>query len=136
MTLTQLQQRYTRRPKPHATRRHAMEYCPQRRGTCVKVRYMSPRKPNSAIRKIARVLLSSYYTVTAYIEGITHNLRQHSAVLVRGGRAKDLPGVRHTTIRGKFDLHRLYTRRNGRSKYGTKLPTEDTRRGHYYRTHL
>jgi small subunit ribosomal protein S12 len=112
-----------------------MEYSPHKRGTCLKVGTMSPRKPNSAIRKVARVLLSTYYRITAYIEGMSHNLRQHSVVLVRGGRAKDLPGVRHTTIRGKYDLHKLYLRRNGRSKYGA--PADDKGAGQaYFKTPL
>jgi small subunit ribosomal protein S12 len=121
VTLTQLQQRYKRRPKIHNTRRLAFCGSPHRRGTCLKVFTMPPRKPNSAVRKVARTLLSSRYRVTVYIEGISHNLKQHSAVLVRGGRAKDVPGVQYTTIRGKFDLHSLAARRQGRSKYGVRL---------------
>jgi small subunit ribosomal protein S12 len=118
MTLNQLQQHAPRIPKKHNTRRRDLEGSPQKRGTCLKVFVTTPRKPNSALRKVARVLLSNYYRVTAYIPGMSHNLQKHSVVLVRGGRVKDLPGVRYTMIRGKFDLQRLVHRANGRSKYG------------------
>jgi small subunit ribosomal protein S12 len=121
MTLSQLQQRYPRTGKRRSNRRHDLGGCPQKRATCLKVFITTPRKPNSALRKTARVLLSNYRRVTAYIPGMTHNLQKYSAVLVRGGRAKDLPGVRYTTIRGKYDLHRLVLRRKGRSRYGAKL---------------
>jgi len=124
MTLTQLQQRYPRVPKKHNTRRRDLQLAPQKKGTCLKVHTMTPRKPNSAIRKVARVLLSNYYRVTAYIPGMSHNLQKHSVVLVRGGRVKDLPGVRYTMIRGKYDLQRLVLRRKSRSKYGTTLLTK------------
>lgn len=133
MTLSQLQQRYPRIPQKFYTRRRDLKLSPQRRGTCLKVFTTTPRKPNSALRKVARVLLSSYYRVTAYIPGMSHNLQKHSAVLVRGGRVKDLPGVRYTIIRGKFDLQRLVDRRKRRSKYGTKLPGGDTNRGPYHK---
>jgi len=95
---------------------------PQKRGTCIRVRTMTPRKPNSAIRKVARVKLTNGYTVTAYIPGEGHNLQQHSTVLVRPGNRKDLPGVQHRIIRGKYDLSGVKSRKQGRSKYGTKKP--------------
>lgn len=136
MTLSQLQHRYVRVQKKHNTRRHDLGGSPQRRATCLKVFITTPRKPNSAQRKTARVLLSNYRRVTAYIPGMSHNLQKYSAVLVRGGRAKDLPGVRYTTIRGKYDLHRLVLRRKSRSKYGAKLPDGDTIRGPYHKRSL
>lgn len=131
MTLTQLQQRSPRIPKKHDTRRRDLQLCPQKKGTCLKVFTTTPRKPNSAIRKVARVLLSNYARVTAYIPGMSHNLQKHSIVLVRGGRVKDLPGVRYTIVRGKYDLQRLVNRRKRRSKYGTTLPGGDSNRGPY-----
>jgi len=97
---------------------------------------LHPKKPNSALRKVARVLLSNYCRVTAYIPGISHNLQKHSVVFVRGGRVKDLPGVRYTIVRGKYDLQRLTTRRKRRSKYGTALPDADTTRGPYYKVKI
>jgi len=133
MTLSQLQQRYPRTPQKFYTRRRDLKLSPQRRGTCLKVFITTPRKPNSALRKVARVLLTSYYRVTAYIPGKSHSLQKHSAVLVRGGRVKDLPGVRYTIIRGKFDLQRVVDRRKGRSKYGTTLPGGDITRGPYHK---
>jgi small subunit ribosomal protein S12 len=136
MTLTQLQQRYPRIPKKYYSRRRDLELCPQKKGTCLKVFITTPRKPNSALRKVARVLLSNYTRVSAYIPGMSHNLQKHSVVLVRGGRVKDLPGVRYTIIRGKYDLQRLVHRRKGRSKYGTSLPTADAQRGPYRKTKL
>lgn len=137
MTLSQLQQRYPRIRPRHYTRRKDLKGSPQRKGTCIKVFLMTPRKPNSALRKVARVLLTSKYRIHAYIPGMSHNLQKHSVVLVRGGRVKDLPGLRYTCIRGKMDLLRLAARRNGRSKYGQPLPTEvDTHRGPYYKPRL
>lgn len=132
MTFTQLQHRSPRVPKRHNTRRRDLACAPQKKGTCLKVFTTTPRKPNSAIRKVARVLLSNYFRVTAYIPGMSHNLQKHSVVLVRGGRVKDLPGVRYTIIRGKCDLQRLVLRRKSRSKYGTKRPSRGTRRGYNY----
>jgi small subunit ribosomal protein S12 len=132
MTLNQLQQRSPRRPKKHNTRRRDLEIAPQKRGTCLKVFITTPRKPNSALRKVARVILSNYYRVTAYIPGIGHNLQKHSVVLVRGGRVKDLPGVRYTIVRGKCDLQRLTFRRKRRSKYGAKKQ-EGTYKSRLYR---
>lgn len=106
--------------KSHKIRRKALEHCPQKKGVCIKVTTMTPRKPNSAIRKIARVRLSNGRKITAYIPGIGHNLEQHAPVLIRGGNTKDLPGVKYKIIRGKFGLHGVKDRKRGRSKYGTK----------------
>ncbi len=98
------------------------EGSPQKRGVCVQVRTMTPKKPNSALRKIARVRLSNGIEVTAYIPGEGHNLQEHSVVLVRGGRVKDLPGVRYHIVRGTMDAQGVEGRKKGRSKYGTKAP--------------
>ncbi|EFI42009.1 MULTISPECIES: 30S ribosomal protein S12 [Peptoniphilus] len=95
---------------------------PQKRGVCVAVRTVTPKKPNSALRKVARVRLTNGYEVMAYIPGIGHNLQEHSVVLIRGGRVKDLPGVRYHIIRGTLDTAGVDTRRQARSKYGTKRP--------------
>ena len=100
----------------------ALEGCPQKRGVCLVVKTMTPKKPNSALRKIARVRLSNGKEITAYIPGIDHNLQEHSIVLVRGGRVKDLPGVRYHIIRGALDTAGVEGRRQGRSLYGTKKP--------------
>lgn len=133
MTLYQLHSRYRRVTKKTHTRRLALAGSPQRRGTCLKVFITKPRKPNSAQRKTARVLLSNYTRITAYIPGMSHNLQKHSIVFVRGGRVKDLPGVQYTIVRGKYDLHRIPARRKGRSKYGASLPGGDTIRGPYHK---
>lgn len=95
---------------------------PQKRGVCTTVRTMTPKKPNSALRKVARVKLTNGYEVTAYIPGIGHNLQEHSVVLIRGGRIKDLPGVRYHIIRGTLDAQGVNNRNQSRSKYGTKRP--------------
>ncbi len=95
---------------------------PQKRGVCIRVTTMTPKKPNSALRKIARVRLSNGVEVTAYIPGIGHNLQEHSVVLVRGGRVKDLPGIRYKIIRGALDAAGVENRRQSRSKYGAKRP--------------
>lgn len=95
---------------------------PLKRGVCTVVRTMTPKKPNSALRKVARVRLSNKMEVTAYIQGIGHNLAEHSIVLIRGGRVKDLPGVKYHIVRGKFDTTGVENRTSSRSKYGTKLP--------------
>ena len=95
---------------------------PQRRGVCVQVRTMTPKKPNSALRKIARVRLTNGFEVTAYIGGEGHNLQEHSVVLLRGGRVKDLPGVRYHVVRGALDCEGVHDRRRGRSKYGSERP--------------
>lgn len=104
------------------TKAPALQGCPQKRGVCVRVGTMTPKKPNSALRKIARVRLSNGMEVTAYIPGIGHNLQEHSVVLIRGGRVKDLPGIRYHIIRGTLDTAGVENRRQGRSKYGAKKP--------------
>ena len=103
-------------------RTERMRGAPQKRGVCTQVRTMTPRKPNSALRKIARVRLSNGYEVTAYIPGEGHNLQEHSVVLIRGGRVKDLPSVRYHIVRGSLDSEGVQKRRQGRSKYGAKRP--------------
>ena len=100
----------------------ALDACPQRRGVCVRVYTTTPKKPNSAMRKVARVKLSNGYEVTAYIPGIGHKLQEHSVVLIRGGRVKDLPGVRYHIIRGTLDTQGVNGRMQSRSKYGAKKP--------------
>lgn len=102
-------------------RRYATTNSPMKRGVCTVVRTMTPKKPNSALRKVARVRLSNKTEVTAYIQGIGHNLAEHSIVLVRGGRVKDLPGVKYHIVRGKYDTAGVVGRKTSRSKYGTKL---------------
>lgn len=102
----------------------ALKLCPQRRGVCVQVRTMTPKKPNSALRKIARVRLTTGIEVTAYIPGEGHNLQEHSIVLVRGGRVKDLPGVRYHIVRGTLDTAGVTDRKQSRSKYGAKRPKQ------------
>ena len=100
----------------------ALKSCPQRRGVCLQVRTMTPKKPNSALRKIARVRLTTGIEVTSYIPGEGHNLQEHSIVLVRGGRVKDLPGVRYHIVRGTLDATGVNARKQSRSKYGAKMP--------------
>ena len=100
----------------------ALQSCPQRRGVCTRVYTTTPKKPNSALRKVARVRLTNGMEVTAYIPGEGHNLQEHSVVLVRGGRVKDLPGVRYHIVRGALDSTGVGERKQGRSKYGTKRP--------------
>lgn len=100
----------------------ALKACPQKRGVCIRVYTATPKKPNSALRKVARVRLSNSMEVTAYIPGEGHNLQEHSVVMIRGGRVKDLPGVRYHVIRGTLDSIGVQKRRNGRSKYGAKRP--------------
>ena len=99
-----------------------LEECPQKRGVCLNVKTTTPKKPNSALRKVARVKLSNGYEVTSYIPGIGHNLQEHSVVLIRGGRVKDLPGVRYHIIRGTLDTAGVKDRMQARSKYGAKKP--------------
>ncbi len=107
----------------NATKRKMVEYpSPQKRGVCTIVKTMTPKKPNSALRKVARVRLSNKQEVTAYIMGEGHNLAEHSVVLVRGGRVKDLPGVKYHIVRGKYDAAGVEKRMTSRSKYGTKRP--------------
>lgn len=100
----------------------ALSSCPQRRGVCLQVKAMTPKKPNSALRKVARVRLTNGQEVTAYVPGEGHNLQEHSMVLVRGGRVKDLPGVRYHIVRGTLDSLGVEDRKRGRSKYGAKKP--------------
>jgi small subunit ribosomal protein S12 len=100
----------------------ALQACPQKRGVCTRVMTVTPKKPNSALRKVARVRLTNGIEVTAYIPGIGHNLQEHSVVLIRGGRVKDLPGVRYHIVRGTKDTLGVEDRRKARSKYGTKKP--------------
>ena len=114
--------RYGRRALHKKTKAPALKASPQRRGVCVQVRTMTPKKPNSALRKIARVRLTTRIEVTAYIPGEGHNLQEHSIVLVRGGRVKDLPGVRYHIVRGTLDASGVNQRRKSRSKYGAKAP--------------
>ena len=112
-----------RKPRRTARRKSdvpALGGCPQRRGVCIRVYTTTPKKPNSALRKVARVKVTNGYEVTAYIGGEGHNLQEHSIVLVRGGRVKDLPGVRYHIVRGSLDLSGVSGRKRGRSKYGTK----------------
>ena len=101
----------------------ALQECPQRRGVCVRVYTSTPKKPNSALRKVARVRLTNGFEVTTYIPGVGHNLQEHSVILLRGGRVKDLPGVRYHTIRGTLDTQGVDGRRQSRSKYGTERPS-------------
>ena len=120
-TIEQLvrQGRTTRKVK---TKAPALKGSPQRRGVCTRVYTMTPKKPNSALRKVARVRLTSGVEVTCYIPGVGHNLQEHSIVLVRGGRVKDLPGVRYHIVRGTLDAAGVENRKQGRSKYGAKRP--------------
>ena len=112
-----------RKPRKRKTTKSnvpALEECPQKRGVCTRVYTTTPKKPNSALRKVARVRLTNGYEVTTYIGGEGHNLQEHSVVLIRGGRVKDLPGVRYHTIRGSLDTQGVEDRKQARSKYGTK----------------
>jgi len=114
--------RFGRVSKRKKTKSPALKACPQRRGVCLQVRTMTPKKPNSALRKIARVRLTTGIEVTAYIPGEGHNLQEHSIVLVRGGHVKDLPGVRYHIVRGALDAAGVSQRKKSRSKYGAKRP--------------
>ena len=114
--------RQGRDQKAKKSKSPALKQCPQKRGVCTRVMTFTPKKPNSALRKVARVRLTNGIEVTAYIPGIGHNLQEHSAVLIRGGRVKDLPGVRYHIIRGTLDSLGVSDRRKSRSKYGTKRP--------------
>ena len=120
-TIVQLM-RKPRVPKRKKGKSPALHRCPQRRGVCVQVRTMTPKKPNSALRKVARVRLTNREEVSAYIPGEGHNLQEHSIVLVRGGRVKDLPGVRYHIVRGTLDCQGVQNRRRSRSCYGAKRP--------------
>ncbi len=114
--------RKPRKSKVEKTNVPALQACPQRRGVCTRVYTTTPKKPNSAARKVARVRLTSNYEVSAYIGGEGHNLQEHSLVLIRGGRVKDLPGVRYHIVRGSLDTAGVQDRKQGRSKYGAKRP--------------
>jgi len=114
--------RQGRKPLIKRTKAPALKSCPQRRGVCTRVYTVTPKKPNSALRKVARVKLTSNVEVTGYIPGVGHNLQEHSIVMLRGGRVKDLPGVRYHLIRGVLDTSGVDGRRQGRSKYGAKRP--------------
>lgn len=118
-TINQLVRR-PRRKQVAKKKNVALERCPQKRGVCTLVKTMTPKKPNSALRKVARVRLSNGKEITAYIPGVDHNLQEHSIVLVRGGRVRDLPGVRYHVIRGALDTAGVEGRRQGRSRYGAK----------------
>ena len=112
--------RFQRKKIKKKSKSPALKFCPQKRAICTRVYTTTPKKPNSALRKVTRVRLSSGIEVTAYIPGIGHNLQEHSVVLIRGGRVKDLPGVRYHIIRGSLDSAGVKNRKNGRSKYGVK----------------
>ena len=114
--------RKRRKLKRKLSKAPVLDRCPQKQGVCLQVRTMTPKKPNSALRKITRVRLSNGKEVTVYIPGEGHNLQEHSGVLIRGGRVKDLPGVRYHTVRGTLDTSGVPDRRQGRSKYGAKRP--------------
>ena len=111
-----------RRPKTRKSKSPALKASPQKRGVCTQVKTQTPKKPNSALRKIARVKLVSGQEVTAYIPGVGHNLQEHSIVLIRGGRVRDLPGVRYHVLRGSLDTSGVSDRKQSRSKYGAKRP--------------
>src|SRR5213596_3095727 len=113
-----------RKPQVARNKVPAMEECPQKRGVCTRVYTTTPKKPNSALRKVARVRLTNGFEVTSYIPGEGHNLQEHSVVLIRGGRVKDLPGVRYHIIRGSLDASGVNERKQSRSKYGAKRPKE------------
>lgn len=114
--------KHGRRPMSKRKASPALDQCPQKRGVCVRVFTTTPKKPNSALRKVARVRLTNGMEVTTYIPGVGHNLQEHSVVLIRGGRVKDLPGVRYHVIRGVLDTLGVQDRKQGRSKYGAKRP--------------
>ena len=114
--------RFERVANKRKTKSPALKSCPQRRGVCTRVYTTTPKKPNSALRKVARVRLTSGFEVTAYIPGIGHNIQEHSVVLIRGGRVKDLPGVRYHILRGNLDTQGVANRKQRRSLYGAKKP--------------
>lgn len=120
-TFNQLVRKGRKAPKGK-TSSPALQKCPQKRGVCTRVYTVTPKKPNSALRKVARVRLTNSIEVTTYIPGVGHNLQEHSIVLIRGGRVKDLPGVRYHVVRGALDASGVEDRRQARSKYGTKRP--------------
>lgn len=123
LTISQLI-RFGRHDKKYKSKSPALKNCPQKRGVCLQVKTMTPKKPNSALRKIARVRLTGGIEVTSYIPGEGHNLQEHSIVLVRGGRVKDLPGVRYHIVRGTLDTAGVIDRKKSRSKYGAKRPKQ------------
>jgi small subunit ribosomal protein S12 len=114
--------RYGRKSAEKKTKSPALKNCPQKRGVCLRVYTTTPKKPNSALRKVARLRLTNGMEVTAYIPGVGHNLQEHSIAMIRGGRVKDLPGVRYHIVRGTLDSAGVADRRRGRSKYGAKRP--------------
>ena len=120
-TINKLVRKGRRQAKPK-TSSPALERCPQKRGVCIRVYTTTPKKPNSALRKVARVRLTNGVEATSYIPGVGHNLQEHSVVLIRGGRVKDLPGVRYHIIRGTLDTMGVQDRKQARSKYGAKRP--------------
>jgi len=120
-TISQLVKKGRTKPRSKTTA-PALQRCPQRRGVCTRVYTVTPKKPNSALRKVARVRLTNGMEITTYIPGVGHNLQEHSVVLVRGGRVKDIPGVRYHIVRGTLDTMGVQDRRRGRSKYGAKRP--------------
>ncbi len=119
--------RHGRKAQNKRTKSPALTACPQRRGVCLQVKTQTPKKPNSALRKVARVRLTNGMEVTAYIPGVGHNLQEHSIVTIRGGRVKDLPGVRYHVVRGTLDTAGVQDRRRSRSKYGAKAPKQDSK---------
>ena len=123
-TINQLVRRGRERPVKK-TKSQALKSCPQKRGVCVRVYTSTPKKPNSALRKVARVRLTNGMEVTTYIPGVGHNLQEHSIVMIRGGRVKDLPGVRYHVVRGSLDTLGVENRMQSRSKYGTKRPKKN-----------
>lgn len=120
--------RTSRRPKKRRTKSPALMACPQRRGICTRVYTTTPKKPNSALRKVARVRLSNGYEVTSYIPGEGHNLQEHSVIYIRGGRVKDLPGVRYHSERGRGDLQGVNGRKQARSLYGSKRAKKEVKK--------
>ncbi len=120
-TIAQLVKHGRKKPTS-SSKSKALDKCPQKRGVCTRVYTTTPKKPNSALRKVARIRLTNKMEVTAYIPGVGHNLQEHSIVLIRGGRVKDLPGVRFHIVRGALDTLGVSDRRQGRSKYGAKKP--------------
>jgi small subunit ribosomal protein S12 len=123
-TINQLlmNQNSIRRPKKKINKTPALQKCPQKRGVCLRVYTKTPKKPNSALRKVAKVRLTNSIEIIAYIPGEGHNIQEHSVIMVRGGRVKDLPGVKYRMIRGVLDLQGIKSRRQSRSQYGTKKP--------------
>src|SRR5204863_8286535 len=120
-TFNQLVKAGRKRPR-YKTASPALQGCPQKRGVCIRVYTTTPKKPNSALRKVARVRLTNGQEVTSYIAGVGHNLQEHSIVMIRGGRVKDLPGIRYHIIRGSLDTAGVANRKQSRSKYGAKAP--------------